>query len=122
MALKMKKVVAVPAGNQTGIITECRETTKTFDPRKGPEAVVEIVIQPKYAKEGHETLPVSCVFSPSLTSLSALGRFLGRMNVDLKEGQEFVPQSLEGTPVAFTTESKPDGFVVVQKDTIRAIQ
>lgn len=119
MALKMKNVVAVPAGNQTGIITQCHETTKVFDPTKGPESVVEVVIQPKYQKEGHETLPVAVVFSPSLNSLSALGRFLSRLGVSLRDGQEFVPQSIEGIEVAFTAANKPDGFVVVNKDSIR---
>lgn len=116
--MKMEMVAAVPAGNQRGIITQCHETTKVFDPHKGPEPVVEIVIQPAWNKPGYRTLPVSVVFSPNLSSLSALGRFLSRLGVDLKDGAEFVPASIEGTEVAFTTSNKADGFVVVAKDTI----
>jgi len=119
MAKKMEMVVAVPAGPQRGIIHECKETTKTFDRSKGPEGVYEITIQPAFKKEGFRTLPVSVVFSDSLTSLSGMGRLLGRLGVNLADGQEFVPQSLEGIEVAFTTENKDDGFVVVLKDTIR---
>jgi hypothetical protein len=119
MALKMEKVAAIPAGPHAGIITQAHETTKVFDPSKGPEGVVEIVIQPKWNKPGHRTLPVSVVFSPNLTSLSALAGFLGRIGVNLEDGADFIPASLEGTEVAFTAETKKDGFVVVVKDTIR---
>lgn len=119
MAMKMEKVAAIPAGPHTGIIIQCHETTKVFDPTKGPEPVVEVVIQPKYQKAGHRTLPVSVVFSPTLTSLSALGRLLGRLGAEPADGEDFVPASLEGTEVAFTAATKPDGFVVVQKDSIR---
>lgn len=118
--MKMEMVAAVPAGQHTGIITQCHETTKTFDPSKGPEGVVELVIQPKWAKPGHRTLPCSVTFSPTLSSLSALGRLLARLNVTVPDGAEFVPASIEGLEVAFTTSVKNDGFVVVAKDTIRA--
>lgn len=121
MALTMEKVAAIPAGAHTGIITRCHETTKAFDPHKGPEPVVEIVVQPKWAQEGHRTLAVSVVFTPTLSSVSALGRFLSRMGVVLEDGQEFVPQSLEGMEVAFTATRKADGFVVVTKDTLRRV-
>lgn len=117
--MKMEMVAAVPAGNQRGIITQCHETTKVFDPAKGPEPVVEVVIQPAWSKPGYRTLPVAVVFSPKLSSVSALGRFLTRIGVELKEGQEFVPQSIEGTEVAFVSATKDDGFVTVGKDTIR---
>ena len=119
MALTMKKQAAVPAGNHVGIITRCHETQKTFDPKNGPEPVVEVVIQPKWNREGHETVSVSCVFSHNLSSLSGLGKFLARLGVDLKEGQEFIPASIEGTEVAFETSVKADGFVVVKKESIR---
>lgn len=119
MAMKMEMVAAIPPGPHDGIISRCHETTKVFDPSRGPEAVVEVVIQPKWQKEGHRTLAVSCVFSPSLSSVSALGRFLGRLGVVLADGQEFIPESLEGTRVAFTASTKADGFVVLNKDSIR---
>ena len=119
MAMKMEKVVAISPGPHVGIISQCQETTKVFDRSKGKENVVEITIQPKYQKESFRTLPVSVVFSPSLTTLSALGRLLGRLGVNLEDGADFVPQSLEGIEVAFTAESKEDGFIVVLKDTIR---
>lgn len=120
MALKMEKVAAIPAGPHTGIITQCHETTKVFSPQQGPEPVVEIVIQPKYAKAGFRTLPVSVIFAAkNLTSLSGLAAFLDRVGLNLEDGDQFVPQSLEGTTVAFTAETKQDGFVVVLKDTIR---
>lgn len=119
MALTMKKQAAVPAGNHVGIITRCHETQKTFDPRTGPETVVEVVIQPKWNRDGYETVAVSCVFSHNLSSLSGLGKFLERLGVSLNEGQEFVPASIEGTEVAFETSLKADGFVVVKKESIR---
>lgn len=119
MGMKMEKVAVIPAGQHRGIITQCRETTKTFDPSKGPEEVVEVTIQPKHEKQGHRTLAVNVVFSPALNSVSALGRFLARIGVNLDEGAEFVPASIEGTEVAFESTTKPDGFVVVKKDSIR---
>jgi hypothetical protein len=120
MALKVQKQAAIPAGNHQGIITRAHETTKVFDPAKGPEPVVEIVIQPAWKQQGYETLPVAVVFSPVLNGLSALSKFLGRIG-QTPTSDEFVIESIEGTEVLFTAKVKTgsDGFVQIEKDSIR---
>jgi hypothetical protein len=122
MAMKMEKVVAVPPGTHDGIIIRAEETTKVFNHAEGPEPTVEIEIQPSFKKDGYRTLPVAVVFSPVLTSVSALGKLLGRLNVNLEQDQEFNVRDLEGREITFDCEAKRDGsgFIVVKKDSIRA--
>ena len=119
MSLKMERKVAIPQGSHKGEIIAARLTTKTFDPIKGPENVVEITIAPAYKVEGAQTLNVSVIYAPELNGLSGLSKFLERMDIEVPEGQEWDPASLHGRKVAFTSKTV-DGFVRVLKDTIRA--
>lgn len=119
MSLKMERKVAIPAGSHKGEIVAARMTTKTFDPGAGPEPVVEITLQPEYRVEGAKTLDVSVIFTPELNGLSALSKFLERLNVDVPEGSEWDPGSLMGRKVAFVSKTV-NGFVRIEKDTIRA--
>lgn len=120
MSLKMQKKAVIPAGAHKGEIIAARETTKTFDEAKGPEPVVEFTIQPDYKVSGAQTLPVSVIFTPELNGLSALSKFLDRMDVSVPEGVSWDPSSLNGAKVAFTAEVNKNGFVRVIKDTLRS--
>jgi hypothetical protein len=122
MAMKMEKVVAVPPGTHNGIIIRAEETTKVFNHTEGPEPTVEIEIQPSFKKDGYRTLPVAVVFSPVLTSVSALGKFLARLGIEVPDGEDFNVRDLEGREITFECEAKRDGsgFIVVKKDSIRA--
>ena len=119
MSLKVKKQAAIAAGKHTGIIIDCRETQKVFDGAKGPEDVIEVVIQPSWKKDADtETIPVAVSFSPVLNGLSALSKFLARIKRE-PDGESWEPSSIVGTEVAFTAAIKND-FVNVSKDSIVA--
>ena len=120
MALNVKKQVACPPGQNRGIITQARETTKVFDPRTGPEPVVEVTIQPAHKVEGFQTMPVSVVFAANLSTLGGLYAFLKRVGHEPKT-DSFNVESIDGTEVVFLAETK-DNFVNVKKDSIRAAQ
>lgn len=121
MALKAKKQAAIPEGSHTGVITGARETTKVFDPEKGPEETVEITIRPDWKSEdGAETLPVSVVFSPILNGLSALSKLLDRLDLEVPDGANWNPHELTGRKVSFVSERSKTGFVRVLKDSIKA--
>lgn len=120
MAIVAKKQAAVPAGTHKGIIIGAEETSKVFDPSKGPEPVVEIVIQPAWkTDDGAETLPVLVSFTPILNGISALSRFLKRVGAEPEEGEEWVPSVLNGVEVSFTCKRNARDFVSVMKDTIK---
>lgn len=119
MSLRKKTQVAIPAGEHSGKIVMCEETSKTFDPEKGPEPVIEITIRPEYSVKGAETLDVSVVFSPILNGLSALDKLLQRLEIAVKDGEYFDPKQLVGTQVEFSSAISPTGFVRVDKSTIR---
>jgi hypothetical protein len=118
MALKQRKQTACPEGVQLGRISAARETKKDFG--KGPEPVVEIVIQPDYAVEGAETVPVSVIFSPTLNGLSALSQFLQRLGKEPPEGADFNVATLGGTRVRFEAKRQDNGFMRVLKESITA--
>lgn len=120
MSLKYERKAVIPAGAHTGEIIAARETTKTFDERKGAEPVVEITIQPAWkAPDNAAVLPVSVIFTPELNGLSALSKYLERMDMEPEEGANWDPAVLNGKKVAFTAEKQPNGFVRVLKDTLR---
>lgn len=119
MALKYVKKAAIPAGAHKGEIIAARETTKVFDQEKGAEPVVEVTIQPEWkSPDGAQTMPVSVVFTPELNGLSALSKFLDRLDMEPEEGTDWSPSLLNGQKVAFTSEMR-NNFVRVLKDTIR---
>lgn len=124
MAIAVKQQAAVPPGKHEGIITTAVETTKVFDPAKGPEDVVEISIQPKWKKDEHtETIPVSVIFTPVLNGISALSKLLARLKVPHPQtGDQWQADSLSGTRVTFVADHNKDGFVRVDKDSIRAAE
>lgn len=118
MAISVKKQAAVPDGQHRGVIISAEETTKIFDGAKGPEPVVEIVIQPAWRQDAEtETLPVSVSFSPVLNGLSALSKLLARLKVE--PGASFEVNTLNGTEVEFTVKRNANDFVNVAKDSIR---
>jgi hypothetical protein len=122
MAIVAKRQAGLPAGAHTGVIIKAEETKKVFEPSRGPEPTVEITIQPKWkAAEGVETLPVNCLFSPSLNGLSGLSKLLNRLGAHPKDGDSWDPSELLGTEVAFTSEVSAEGFARVNKDTIRSL-
>jgi len=118
MGLKMKKQVALPEGEHFGKIVSAEETTKTFDPSKGPEAVIEITIRPDYKVKGAETLDCSVIFAPVLNGLSALSHLLERLDIEVPDGEYFEPKTLIGTEVEFESTIVND-FVRIDKRSIR---
>lgn len=120
MALKMKKIAALPEGEHRGIITAAEETTKVFDPAKGPEPVVAVTIQPAFKDaDGVGCGTVSVTYSPSLNGLSGLSLLLGRLNFGLRDGDDFEPSEIVGTEVLFSCKRSPNGFVNIEKGTVR---
>lgn len=118
MPIKAKRQAAIPPGKHGGIIVEAHETTKVFDPQKGPEEVVEIIIQPEWREaDGVETLQVAVLYSPVLNGLSSLSKALERLGQHPAEGESWDPASLAGTEVTFTAVQK-GGFVNVNKDSL----
>lgn len=121
MAISVKSQAAVPPGAHTGIIVSAEETKKVFNPQKGPEDTIEIVIQPRWRKDdATETLPVQASFTPVLNGLSALSKLLRRLDAHPTDGEAWEPSTLVGTEVAFSTKRSERDFVQVLKDTIRA--
>lgn len=120
MAITAKQQAAIPAGQHKGVIVNAAETSKVFDPSKGPEDTVEITIQPGWRKDpSTETLQVSCLFSPVLNGLSAFSKLLQRLEMHPADGEQFDVARLIGREVVFTAEIGASGFVRVVKDSIR---
>ena len=121
MAIMVKKQAGVPDGPHTGVIINAEETTKVFDPAVGPEASIEVTIQPAWqSPDGAETLPLNVLFSPVLNGLSALSLFLKRLGMEPENGIAWEPTSLIGVEVQFVAHHAPNGFVRVNKDSIKA--
>ena len=117
----------LPDGQHTGEITNCEETTVTFDPAKGPEEVVRITMQSDAVHpDGLEYMSVSAIFTPNLNGVSALSRCLDRLGRHPEDGEDFDAAACVGTRVSFTTklDEKDDGnaFTNVAKASIRAIE
>jgi len=118
MGLKMRRQVAIPAGQHFGKIVNAEETSKTFDQKKGPEPVIEITIRPAYRVKGAETLDCSVIFTPVLNGISALSHLLERLEIDVPEGEYFDPKALVGMEVAFESGIFND-FVRIEKRSIQ---
>lgn len=121
MAIKVENQATLPDGHHTGVITECEETTVTYDPQKGPEETIRVVIHPAYTDpEGRAVLDVAVNFSPVLNGLSALSNFLERIGQAPEDGSEWEPTSIIGTEVQFDCKHNDNGFVTIAKNSIRA--
>ncbi|MHB1059777.1 MAG: hypothetical protein ACYC0F_18030 [Rhodanobacter sp.] len=122
MAIEVKKQAAIPPGSHKGIIMDALETTTIFDPAKGPEPVVEIIIQPAWRSPdpAAETLPVNVSFPPKLNGLSALSKLLSRLDMTPQPGTQWTPNVLHGVEVEFRSTQTDKGFVKVDKDSITA--
>ena len=120
MALKKTTLARLPEGKHNGVITNAEETTRTFDPQKGPEEVVEVTIQPGWTNDdGHHAPAVSVTFTPVLNGLSALDSLLERLGQTPDDGAEWEPKSLIGTEVSFVAVHSGN-FTNVKKDSITA--
>lgn len=121
MAIIAKRQAAIPPGQHKGIIVNAHETTKVFDPAKGPEETVEIVIQPAWRQDPQtETLQVSALYSPVLNGLSGFSKLLQRLGKHPQDGAQYDVSDLIGLEVVFTAEHNSAGFVRVVKDSVRA--
>lgn len=121
MAIKARKMSAIPNGNHTGSIVGAQETTRVFNPDKGAEEIVQITIAPDWRPDdGSEVLPVTVSYSPTLNGLSALSKLLARLDREPKDGEAWEAESLIGTNVAFSARRNDRDFVTVMKDTLRA--
>lgn len=120
MGIIAKKESIVPTGTHNGKIVDCRTKEVVFDPEKGEETVVEVTIQPAFkTADGSPVLPLSTIFTPNLNGLSGLSKTLNRLGLHPKEGEEWEPSHLIGTPVSFTVETGRNGFQRIVKDSIR---
>jgi hypothetical protein len=119
MGIEVSNMAPLPDGRHTGIIIGAEETTKVFDPSKGPESVVEFTVQPGWkAETGADTLPATFVYAPVLNGISALSRLLKRLGVHPASGEVWEPSSLIGVEISFVTFTKR-GFVTVNKESIQ---
>lgn len=120
MSLKVTKEIAIPAGKHRGIITGADETTKVFDPQRGPEGVVEFTIQPSFKKEGYQTRAISFTVSPSGSTLGAFAKLMARLGHPIDDLPEADPKVAIGTEVEFEAVVKDD-FVNIKKESVRAV-
>lgn len=120
MALERKMAVALPQGaGHRGMIVSAKETETDFG--GGKEATVLVVIQPAFKdKDGTQALPVNVNYSPTLTGkpgapLSALAKLYDRLGMDW----DSEVADLEGTEIVFDAKAKANGFLQVDKESIR---
>lgn len=121
MGIKVTQEAVIPAGKgHRGFIMEARLDERTFDRNKGPEQQVVVTVQPVWRQDDStKTLAIEVLYSPKLNGLSSLSQLLSRLDLAPKAGSEWEPSTLNLVEVVFDTMLSKDGFVKVDKDSIR---
>lgn len=118
MAIEVTKATRLPAGTHQGIISAAHMTQKTFRPEEGPQSVLEVVIQPAPV-DGVDVEPLGVIFNPVINGLSALSGLLENLGMHPAEGETFEESALDGIEVVFEAKENANGFMTIQKDTIK---